>query len=274
MKASKIQEQLSRIPLLLKLLYYDYLGDEGQEVRNIPYGEEKRQYYRVYKGNNPKLPLIFFIHGGGWWHGSPQFSSAVGKFFAKRGYTTVLPAYRLVPKARYPQQIEDIVTAFKEVLKNETLAYKGIIVMGFSAGGELGARLVFDQSLQSLHGYSESCFKGFVSFAGVLDFKTCQSAYTKLLIKNYLPQGYKIEEVNPLRLVSSRSFPVLCLHGKRDRLIERENALNFIQRVKEVGGKGEVILLEGYHHSDILRLVIGKGMRETAFIWKFIEDKV
>lgn len=266
----KIEEYLSRIPLMMKLIYYDCLGRQGLSYSDISYGTHKRQYYRLYRGNKKNLPTVFFIHGGGWWHGSPRFFSAIGKFFCKRGYTTVLPAYRLVPYATYPNQIEDIATAFSKFVASQDIKPKSIMVIGFSAGGELAARLVFDKKLQNKYNINPNVFSGMLSLAGVLDFETHQSSYAKLLIKNYLSGKYTSEETNPKRLIYKSNFPVFCVHGVRDKLIEPCNAISFAKRVKEVGGESYLYLIRGYHHSDILNLFIGKGQKETPTIIHFI----
>ena len=57
-----------------------------------------------------------FVHGGGWWHGSPKTSSCIGKFFNDLGYNVVIPAYRLVPLYKYPTQINDVFAAVKDYL--------------------------------------------------------------------------------------------------------------------------------------------------------------
>lgn len=64
---------------------------------------------------NGKLPVLFFIYGGGYNTGSRRFPEpyemgyrALGSFFATRGFLTVIPDYRLVPEVRFPAASEDI----------------------------------------------------------------------------------------------------------------------------------------------------------------------
>lgn len=64
---------------------------------------------------NGKLPVLFFIYGGGYNDGSRRFPEpydigyrALASFFATRGFLTVIPDYRLVPEVRFPAASEDV----------------------------------------------------------------------------------------------------------------------------------------------------------------------
>ena len=107
-----------KIKNVYRMLRYAYTKDINIKCTNVKYGSDKKQYYKVYKQNSNK-PTIFFIHGGGWWQGSPSLYSGVGKYFFKHGYTVVLVGYRLVPHYRYPIQIEDAFKALRHYIKNK-----------------------------------------------------------------------------------------------------------------------------------------------------------
>ncbi|MDF2612724.1 MAG: alpha/beta hydrolase [Clostridia bacterium] len=273
MRTFKIEEYVSRLPLTMKLFHHDLGQRQLIKYKDVRYGRDKRQYYRLYQGNNPERPLVFFIHGGGWWHGSPKVLTAIGKFFYRLGYTVVLPAYRLVPEYTYPRQINDIMRAFSHVIKTVPReCCNQVAVIGFSAGGELGAHLVFDRVMQDKYGIDPTVFKCFISLAGVLDFTKCRSSYAKHLIKNYLGQKYALDKANPKELIKgSIKIPVLCIHGSKDRLIDIQNAISFAETINRHGGSAKVHRLKGYHHSDIMELLIGKGKAETYRLLDFIE---
>lgn len=271
MRKINLAEYISRIPLGVKLFYYDFLGGRPVQKEEVYYGEHPKQYYRLYRGESTSKPIIFFIHGGGWWHGSPRVLGAIAKFFHKRGYTIVMPAYRLVPTARYPEQTKDIASAFSKVLEDLKLAHPSVVVMGFSAGGELATRLVFDQELHNAYGIDKKVFKSLITLAGVLDFMKCKNVYANLLIKNYLGDEMDQEGLNPIHLVQEATCPVLCLHGEKDEFIDKENSISLSERVKKIGGLSQLIYVKKAHHSDLVTLFIGKGRRETIKILEFIE---
>ncbi|KAH0835579.1 alpha beta hydrolase domain-containing protein [Lanmaoa asiatica] len=93
------------------------------ERKEFKYGQRNRHYLDVYyppaasaiSTPSGKLPVLFFIYGGGYNTGSRRFPEpydmgyrALGSFFATRGFLTVIPDYRLVPEVRFPSSSEDI----------------------------------------------------------------------------------------------------------------------------------------------------------------------
>ncbi|GAB6169592.1 hypothetical protein JCM1393_20520 [Clostridium carnis] len=269
----KIEEKIAMIPLLLRIFRYNFISDRKLKYKSFKYGENIKQYYRVYKGKDKDKPLIYFIHGGGWWHGSPKMCTCIGKFFNKLGYTVVLPAYRLVPLYKYPTQIEDIFSAFSHYIKNNKDSFKnGVVSMGFSAGGELCTNLIFNKKMHKKFNINKDIFKGMITFAGVLDFEKCISKHSKTLIANYLGPNYDFSNKNPIDLVNGKeNIRVLCVHGDKDPLIDIENSISFVDKISSYGDKGEIEIIKGKHHSDITGLILGRGERESKKIIDFLE---
>ncbi|KAG6372056.1 alpha beta hydrolase domain-containing protein [Boletus reticuloceps] len=93
------------------------------ERKEFQYGQKNRHYLDVYyppttcalSTSNGKLPVLFFIYGGGYNTGSRRLPEpyemgyrALGSSFAARGFLTVIPDYRLVPEVRFPSASEDL----------------------------------------------------------------------------------------------------------------------------------------------------------------------
>lgn len=266
----KIEEKIIMIPIIIKTFFLN-IKSKKNNFKSYKYGENIKQYYRVYEGDLKK-PTIVFVHGGGWWHGSPKASSFIGKFFNDLGYNVVVPAYRLVPLYKYPTQINDVFTAIKDYLQkyNNT---KELIVIGFSAGGELSTNLVFNKIKQKEFGINRSIFKGLITLSGVLDFNKCTSKHSKTLIENYVGFENEIEKFNPIDLVNENvDVKVLSLHGDRDTLISKENSISFVERIKKYNGSARLSILTGKYHSDIVSLFINKGEKGSKEILDFIEE--
>lgn len=269
---NRIEEKVAMIPIMYKVLY-ENIRSRRNNFENFKYGENIKQYYRTYKGDKNK-PIIFFIHGGGWWHGSPKTSSCIGKFFNDLGYSVVLPAYRLAPLYKHPTQIDDVFMVLKDYLSKENdIKNKEIIVIGFSAGGELAANIVFNVKKQKEFGINSDVFKGLITLAGVLDFEKCTSKHSITLIENYIGKDSSFKEMNPINLLKeSNNIPTLCLHGNKDPLINLENSISFVDKINSLNGNAKLIILDGKYHSDIISLVINKGEKESKIILDFIED--
>src|SRR3954463_3780213 len=73
----------------------------AQDVkRNIPYAEkaDERQVLDVYSPPNAKdLPVVFWIHGGGWQTGDRPDVQIKPQVFMDRGFVFVSTNYRLLP---------------------------------------------------------------------------------------------------------------------------------------------------------------------------------
>ncbi|TFK38477.1 alpha/beta hydrolase domain-containing protein [Crucibulum laeve] len=95
-------------------------------------------------------PILIFIYGGGFDSGERAFPApfdlayaCVGSYFARQGFLTVIPDYRLAPRARFPDCAEDVRDAVDWVVHNPNrLTIPGssipdmnsLFIMGHSAG--------------------------------------------------------------------------------------------------------------------------------------------
>lgn len=266
----RIEEKLAMIPIVIKAFLINLLSKKNN-FKTYKYGDNIKQYYRVFEGKLNK-PTILFIHGGGWWHGSPKTSSCIGKYFNDLGYTVVIPAYRLVPLYKYPTQINDVFEALRDCL-SKVENVRDIIVMGFSAGGELSANLVFNLDKQKEFNINKDIFKGLITLSGVLDFDKCTSNHSKTLIDNYIGYENNAEVINPINLINEEvNIDVLCVHGNKDPLINIENSISFVNKIKSFDGNARLAIINGKHHSDIISLFLNKGEKKSKQILDFIDE--
>lgn len=258
-----------KIKNVYKMLRYAYTKDRDIKCINVKYGNDKKQYYKVFKCNNNN-PTIFFIHGGGWWQGSPSLYSGVGKFLCKHGYTTVLVGYRLVPDYRYPIQIEDAFKALKHYIKHND--NRNIILGGYSAGAEISSHLAFDEKRQNRYKINTSLLKAFISISGVLNFNECDSKRSKRLIKNYVYVS-NTRDCNPINFIDKKSNIItLCIHGDSDTLIDVNNSKSFINKLQKVNNKSYIKIIKGYEHEDTIDIIRGNGNEYSKYVFDFLEQ--
>src|SRR5436305_8847741 len=82
--------------------------------RNIPYANpaDERQVLDVYSPPNAKnLPVVFWIHGGGWQAGDKTGIQIKPKVFTEKGFVFVSTNYRLLPSV-------DMATIFRDIAKS------------------------------------------------------------------------------------------------------------------------------------------------------------
>lgn len=254
-----------------RTITYSYIKDINIKGYKIKYGNNSRQYYKLYKQNYDCDTTIFFVHGGGWWHGSASLYSSVGKYFYKMGYNAVIVGYRLAPIYRYPTQIDDVFLALKHYLSNYKNNSK-IIVSGYSAGGELASHIVFDSKRHKEYKIDTNKLKGFISISGVLDFLKCTSSYSKLLIKNYIYEK-GIKETNPINLLNKEiNIPIMCIHGDSDSLIDLENSISFVKKAKSIDENTSLKIIKKAEHEDTIDIVRGNGNQYSKYILDFIKN--
>jgi arylformamidase len=146
---------------------------QPQEVkRDIPYAAPalERQILDIYAPKDAKnLPVVFWIHGGGWQAGDKSLVQEKPKAFVERGFVFVSTNYRLLPKV-------EMQTIFRDVAKSLGWVYKHIaehggdptriFVMGHSAGAQLAALMCIDERYLKDEGVPFSALKGCVPVDG------------------------------------------------------------------------------------------------------------
>ncbi len=124
----------------------------------------------IYSPKDAKeLPVVFWIHGGGWQAGDKADVELKPAWFNAQGCVFVSTNYRLLPKVDMKTLIEDVARSLGWVHKNIG-QYGGdskqIFVMGHSAGAQLAAILCTDQRYVGVHGVPFSSLRGCVPVDG------------------------------------------------------------------------------------------------------------
>ena len=139
---------------------------------NIPYADpaHERQVLDIYAPEDAKnLPVVFWIHGGGWQTGDKTSVQIKPRVFAERGFVFVSTNYRLLPHVEMGVLIRDVAKSLGWVHKN--IAGHGgdprrILVMGHSAGAQLAALLCIDDRYLKAEGIPFDVLKGCVPVDG------------------------------------------------------------------------------------------------------------
>jgi acetyl esterase/lipase len=98
----------------------------------------------VYKPENIEkpLPIMLYMHGGGYVSGSPEMTPGLEDFIKKRPCIIVAPKYRRSLEAPYPAGFNDCYDTLLWIKENANSINgmnKNIIIAGHSAGGGLAA---------------------------------------------------------------------------------------------------------------------------------------
>ncbi len=141
-------------------------------TRDIRYSKEahERHVLDVYGPAGAKnLPVVFWIHGGGWQTGDKGDVGRKPTAFADAGLVFVSTNYRLLPGVDMEAIVGDIARSLGWV--HEHIAEYGgdpgrVLVMGHSAGGQLAALICTDERYLKAEGVPLSSIKGCVPVDG------------------------------------------------------------------------------------------------------------
>jgi arylformamidase len=147
-------------------------GQRPRVTRDIPYvaPAHERQVLDVYAPKHAKnLPVVFWIHGGGWQAGDKSDMQVKPQAFMGKGFVFVSTNYRLLPSVDMATIVRDVAKAVRWV-HDHIADYGGdpkrLLVMGHSAGAQLAALVCTDDRYLKAEGLSLAIIKGCVPVDG------------------------------------------------------------------------------------------------------------
>ena len=141
------------------------------DIRYVENGH-KRHVLDIYTAQAPagkSLPVMFWIHGGGWQAGDKSDVALKPKTLAERGFVFVSTNYRLLPEVGMDELIGDVARSVGWVHRN--IARFGgdptrIFVGGHSAGAQVAALICVDERYLKKEGVRFDVLKGCVPVDG------------------------------------------------------------------------------------------------------------
>ncbi len=231
-------------------------------IRDLEYvkGGHERQKLDLYlpeKDASAPLPVIVWIHGGGWQGGSKANCPAAG--FVPQGYAVASINYRLSQHAKFPAQIEDCKAAIRWLRANAAKYHfdpDHIGVWGASAGGHLVALLGTTGDLKKWdvgdNLNQSSRVQAVVDFFGPSDFRSikgsAESPVSKLLGGPVPDNKEKAAEASPITHVAKGDPPFLIVHGDMDPTVAVSQSEQLAEALKKAGDDVTLKILPGAKH--------------------------
>lgn len=261
--------------------------------RDVPYagGGNPRQTLDLYlpkaQAADTRLPVIVFIHGGGWVGGNKSAGRAALQDFVAGGhYAAVSVGYRLAGEARWPAQIHDCKAAIRWIRANAaSLGLDGerVAVMGTSAGGTLAMLLGVGGGVTELEGEvgphvgTSSRVTCVVNRYGRLDFdaapesaraapsqaKALEDRLSKMFGAPFSERRAAARNGSPITHLTPEDAPMLTLHGTRDELVPITQAESFDAAARRAGARHLLVRVvnggHGFEHPE-------QKLRERQFL--------
>ncbi|WP_102127033.1 alpha/beta hydrolase [Deinococcus planocerae] len=203
-------------------------------VTDQRYGPDARNTLDVYAPRNVQnAPVVLFIHGGSWQNGDKSGHRFVGESLARAGYVTGVMNYRLAPKNRYPDFVQDAASALRW-LRDNAKTFGGnpdvLFVTGHSAGAFNAVEAVDNERWLREAGVPIRAVRGVIGIAGPYSYDFRQFQSRVAFPENGTPDG-----VMPDRHVRRDAPPHLLLVAANDRTVHPQNALNMEAALKAAG---------------------------------------
>ena len=211
----------------------------------------KNQYFLFFSAPERKRDtLVVYLHGGGWNSNSPKEHWFVGQKLALGGYDCAMLGYRKTPRARWEEIEDDVFRGWWELsafLLEQGKRYEKTVVMGSSAGAQLGAMLCFDRARRGAEGIAEDAFDALVSLAGPLYYGLEQTGSLNWLLKALFGSGERSRWTagEPYAALSALpGFRIFLIQSRHDGLVGFEQAEAFREKAAALGMECELYEVE------------------------------
>ena len=232
-------------------------------------------------GNAP-LPVVIWLHGGGWRYGDRRLAPDLALFARHSGLAVVSIDYRLSDEVKFPAPVEDVKTAVRwvrSVASRFRFNQHRIGLWGSSAGAHLAACAALSRENEFLSeehpGYS-SAVQAVVDGYGPTNLgridelrslvRPAGNDAESILVGGVLPAGHPdsfesrligapvsdapalVQLADPVHYVRSGSPPFLILHGQADTLIPAEQSRYLFDALSTEGCDATLVLLQNLKH--------------------------
>ncbi len=217
------------------------------------------------KMSEKPVPVVIWIHGGGWQAGSKAMCPARG--WVKDGFAVASVEYRFTDRAAFPAQINDCKAAVRFLrahAKEYNLDPERFGAWGASAGGHLVALLGTSCGSAECEGAALGCAEQSSAVQCVCDwfgptdfteYKAESADVAPMLVKLF--GGKMSEKQERVKLASpalhvkkegTKYPPFLIVQGDKDPLVPHEQSRLLAAKLKEAGGSAELVIVEGAGH--------------------------
>lgn len=202
------------------------------------FGKNRRQYVLYCPADarvKEKDYVILYYHGGGWQFSSPDAFLPAAQVMTDWGFPVVMASHRRLPIHGYRSLREDISLALEktwEIMQEQGLSDKKIILGGMSSGGNLAALLYFDKATLAKLKVPQDKLAAIFLQSAPLDLLQMKWSPTIHFLagKKSGPNFTAASPINYLQATDSR--PIYLIHGDKDGVVQYECTLTFLEKTK------------------------------------------
>ena len=215
------------------------------------------------------VPVMVFVHGGGFTVGIKDQYAFVGQVFASLGIATAVISYRLTPRTSYPGHVQDVARAFAWV-RGHAAEFGGrsdrIFVSGHSAGATLIAMLGTDPAYLKDVGETLDHVAGVIPISGSFT----QSGRSAMFQGAVPVDPGVIRNASAINHVAGPHPPFLILYGDKDLPRTGQDAEQMAAALKAAGNSADVHEIADHAHMDMITGVMSPSDPGLRFILDFV----
>jgi len=223
-------------------------------VLDLPYGDDPAQRLDLYLPADSSLrdlPVLIFLHGGGWSNGYKEWMGFMAPCFTDLPAIFVSADYRLLPHVRFPAHLEDTVAALAWVHRN--IAKHGgdpnrLYIGGHSAGGHLSSLAVLRRDLIAQAGVPIGAIRACFPVSGTFEFKTGE---LEARGKPLLAKPEDAAAASPITHVAGNRVPFYIVWGGRDYERIIQTCMPMVERLTREGARVEHQVFDAFDHFEI-----------------------
>ncbi|MCU0317231.1 MAG: alpha/beta hydrolase [Fimbriimonadaceae bacterium] len=239
-------------------------------------GYPECQYDFVRPDTEERLPVIVYIHGGGWISGDRSMYRDEAVWACSQGFAAVCAGYRLAPLYPFPAAVADIQALIHHLRDNAdelNILPDAIIAFGNSAGGHLACMAgLCQQDLES--GAPAERANAVVSICGITDLRDPTQAHYPLafsFLDQFMASRYEFDQerwslASPLCHVHEKAGPFLIFHGSEDEIVPPDQATKLYTALCGVGVSAELYEMPGESHAFSMAAWLNIRQKTVDFI--------
>ncbi len=237
---------------------------------NIPYNNDtlKKHLLDIYlpAETKGKLPLVVFIHGGGWIgndkYADMGYMTNTVSAMLNNGMAVASIDYRFAQDAVFPGILQDCNKAVSFLYDNADkygLDKNRMALMGFSAGGHLASLMGTSQNnkvdnLYFPNSYRPFKYKAVVDFYGPTDLVLLPGNEDEKSPEGILIGAKPLERpdlakaASPITYIDKNDPPFIIFHGEKDNIVSNKQSKLFHAWLGHHGVKSDLTIVKDAPH--------------------------
>lgn len=249
-------------------------------TRSVLFGDHQRQQIDIYEPNGAvePLPMVIFIHGGGWSAGDHGRVQAKPVHFRERAIYFASTGYRLLPDTPVEDQAKDIGAAINALVGQAGLIGfdpNRVVLMGHSAGAHLAALVATDPQYA---GEAFGSIKGVILLDGAgfdvaQNMEDARFAARRVYEDAFGFDPARQKALSPTTHIGGPDAPNWLALYVEDRDIAKKQAETLVAGLRQAGQSATALPIAGTDHGRMNREIgTEPGKAQTQAIDAFLAE--